>query len=602
MVLSNEIRILYLLPHHGDTATPIRCRFHVATIESKPQYEALSYVWGDPGDHLPVFTTDGRPIDVTRNLHSALFWLRLQDRERSLWVDQLCINQWDEEEKLDQIRLMRNIYSTCTCCIFWMGEIPPSISRADAESARELIQYMSQALEIDNLTELAQPACMQSPEAYDATMEALSCLSPNRNEWWTRVWTLQEAILPSTAIFRWGPLSFPWSTMWDAMELWIRAGELVSNNLMGREDAIVKQHFNTFNSFRANLVWLISVRENDGIFYQAFRWRHRHATEPRDNVFGLLGLNSSGTLPLSECCDYHTPVAEVFCCFTLDMIAREHDLLPLIGDPRLDPERATPDMPRWAIDMTALGSKTSLEWGQLHAYWWYSAHGDQTLDLEQLQAYSAQHLKTLRLQGILVDQVEGVVDGLDWVGPIVDRPLEMLLDRLRIWAVAARAYHDGDDTSKDRIPSTEPYPGGEYTRHEAFGRLIIGDLRRNDQRCPERWATSTDIQDALRIVETGTQNPMYQDINFMPMSQSFITTRAGRIGFGHCETLPGDEIWIFRGGRVPFIVRRREGSTDDELNYDFIGWCYVQGIMRGEVFRQEEEGIETPSDRIIYVH
>jgi hypothetical protein len=88
--------------------------------ESHP-YEALSYVWGKPdGGHS--ISIDGDVLSVTGNLYAALQHLRNRHWERVLWVDAVCINQGDDGEKQDQIRLMANIYSQASRVVVWLGE------------------------------------------------------------------------------------------------------------------------------------------------------------------------------------------------------------------------------------------------------------------------------------------------------------------------------------------------------------------------------------------------------------------------------------------------------------------------------------------------
>lgn len=66
-------------------------------------------------------------------------------------------------------------------------------------------------------------------------------------------------------------------------------------------------------------------------------------------------------------------------------------------------------------------------------------------------------------------------------------------------------------------------------------------------------------------------------------NQTFFVTQGGMLGMGHLDIEAGDEVWIFDGGNVPFIVRKRnEPST-----FDFVGRCYVQGIMHGEAFKDQ---------------
>ncbi|KAK3361634.1 heterokaryon incompatibility protein-domain-containing protein [Lasiosphaeria ovina] len=73
-------------------------------------YEALSYTWGDPHQRRSI-SIDGRSSLVTANLHAALVSLRDGLLERIVWVDAICINQDDNQEKGNQIRYMAEIYS-----------------------------------------------------------------------------------------------------------------------------------------------------------------------------------------------------------------------------------------------------------------------------------------------------------------------------------------------------------------------------------------------------------------------------------------------------------------------------------------------------------
>jgi hypothetical protein len=59
---------------------------------------------------------------VTKNLYLALLRLRHPETERTLWVDALCINQVDLDEKRHQIALMADIYTKASTVIMWLGE------------------------------------------------------------------------------------------------------------------------------------------------------------------------------------------------------------------------------------------------------------------------------------------------------------------------------------------------------------------------------------------------------------------------------------------------------------------------------------------------
>lgn len=96
--------MLDLLPGAEDEG--IRCNMRVVSLDSDEQYEALSYVWGERGNEEQI-AVSGYAIHVTRNMHAALRRLRLPDATRSIWADQLCINQSDTHDKRIQVAMMR---------------------------------------------------------------------------------------------------------------------------------------------------------------------------------------------------------------------------------------------------------------------------------------------------------------------------------------------------------------------------------------------------------------------------------------------------------------------------------------------------------------
>ena len=86
-----------------------------------PPHEALSYIWGDLA-HPNSMVVDGKDLRITRNLSCARLQLRRADRPRELWIDALCINQSNAEEKTQQVRKMHRIYSLASRVIIWLVE------------------------------------------------------------------------------------------------------------------------------------------------------------------------------------------------------------------------------------------------------------------------------------------------------------------------------------------------------------------------------------------------------------------------------------------------------------------------------------------------
>lgn len=104
-------------------------------LPTAPPYLALSYVWGDPRK-VETILVDDRKLDVTVNLYQALGHIaklnlllrmgvmRVLQREYDslfLWVDAICINQADLDEKSQQVPRMGAIYASAFTTLVWIG-------------------------------------------------------------------------------------------------------------------------------------------------------------------------------------------------------------------------------------------------------------------------------------------------------------------------------------------------------------------------------------------------------------------------------------------------------------------------------------------------
>ena len=119
----DSIRLIRLMPNKDDSAEIqielFECPLQIS--RGNHLYEALSYVWGNPDEKLPIFIYGCR-FDVTVNLHVALLHLRNHFVERILWVDAICIDQKNLEEKKYQVQSMAKIYCQASRVVVWLGE------------------------------------------------------------------------------------------------------------------------------------------------------------------------------------------------------------------------------------------------------------------------------------------------------------------------------------------------------------------------------------------------------------------------------------------------------------------------------------------------
>jgi hypothetical protein len=103
-----EIRLLSL--HPGEFGSHISSSLKQSNIYEAPgNYEALSYVWGTSTNRMEI-NCDGAQLLVTTNLFQALQRLRSPSETRILWVDTVCTDQGNLEERNRQILLVEHIY------------------------------------------------------------------------------------------------------------------------------------------------------------------------------------------------------------------------------------------------------------------------------------------------------------------------------------------------------------------------------------------------------------------------------------------------------------------------------------------------------------
>jgi len=100
--------------------TPIECDLFVASRVDPPDYLALSYTWGDPNMVVPI-QVNGSTQNVTLNLRTALEHIRQEHDDVVIWVDAVCIDQHNFEEKSDQVQIMTEIYASAKCTVVWLG-------------------------------------------------------------------------------------------------------------------------------------------------------------------------------------------------------------------------------------------------------------------------------------------------------------------------------------------------------------------------------------------------------------------------------------------------------------------------------------------------
>ena len=116
-----ETHIRLLEIHSGALDAPILCSLFHIEIGPSVNYEALSYTWGSP-EQAHGIICDGVSFNVTENLYAALRRIRHLETTRTIWIDQICIDQSNILERNSQVAFMGTIYANASQVLIWLGE------------------------------------------------------------------------------------------------------------------------------------------------------------------------------------------------------------------------------------------------------------------------------------------------------------------------------------------------------------------------------------------------------------------------------------------------------------------------------------------------
>ena len=344
----SHIRLVTIHPKN-QLSQQIECDLEICSLDENLHYEALSYVWG-PKDFDLEILLNGQVFPVGLNLEFALSDLRLADRPRRLWIDAICINQGDHDERSSQVLLMRQIYRYASRVVVWLGiETPENVSALNLlRSVKEMIQFNGSAdgSEMPSQSDIAKVRNYLDTDT--SAKESLSYLFRDllMQAWWGRVWVIQEVAVSSRATVVIGESELEWSSLCDAIGIIVLTGAVPTQ--LG--SPIFRKEFSSISSLSNIEALRRRVKQGSLPSISTLVAGNRQAaTNPKDLVYAFLGLAQERDDPLLTPNYSDSNSASAVFLNLIEYSVRVENSLDVIC---LSQGRIRNDLPSWCPDWT----------------------------------------------------------------------------------------------------------------------------------------------------------------------------------------------------------------------------------------------------------
>lgn len=576
-----QIRIFKV--SHGPTDSPIHCSLEVTTLGSEDFHldYALSYTWGPPAEYgrfqhmtnelkCPVIC-NGIEILVAENLVCFLKQARQTPwlAHKSYWVDAVCINQQDLEERSSQVRMMGKIFGSGTKVLIWLGEEDEFTTMA-----LTLLKDLAR-LNDDQRNQLHPGLTDYGDSKFENFLNTNAWLAVARffqRTFFNRAWIMQEVVLARRLEVLCGAETLEWDTLAQASVYFAQTAwkdhliQLVSPDMVDSKCySHVPAMLQTSRKYQTRLLWA------DALLHALIRSRHFKSFDLRDKVYCVLGLVEEyiQDRPLLHPKYGDQTVATTYTKAAAQILESSQNLylLSCVEGPIFQEH---PNMPSWVPDWSCGKSLGLLGTG----YKRYSAAGELT-QRPQIDCESW----IITLKGIRLDEVSMVGEAKHEIlaGGKFQRWLEIVEslpsqthgeDRLEVlWRTVIRNTSGTPPiiVSKDS-PLAAMFHEWLLERSRGWADAQVNRLLDSD------WGRSVrPFTGANNFVTTFTYGKQLR----------LFRTIQGYLGLGSECVSEGDFVWILPSSPVPLILRPVDPSAPSN-RYRLVGGTYIHNFMHGE--------------------
>ncbi|RFU75896.1 heterokaryon incompatibility 6, or allele [Trichoderma arundinaceum] len=456
---------------------------------------------------------------------------------------------------------------------------------------------------------IAADATEEEVDVSDASDEEISAFFRLVSRpWFTRCWILQEVCLAREAVLLCGTKSIDWDVFYAGFAITIFMSE---KGLRGRPEQLIRNALILIGTLRPKLNDADTPYQGVGLLWLLRKVLPLSATDPRDKIYailGLLGVQESEDLGLIP--DYTLSVSECYQKATLAIMSQSKSLDILTTD-RIP--NSTLNLPSWVIDWSILPHPSPMSLdpnsedtsgevpGKRPVCASLSTHWTPVPNVDT---------KTLMVSGYDFDQLIEVEDILT-VPPVDHTDIAGMSTSVSNFTGVIKTIFVGLGSYFDTLVKWEklamsnkysPYPSGEDKETVFAITMCTGSIEspeialqrfqkwRKTLRGPQKisflkslginggiyksMVAAVGIASGISVVDdrvyaTATETTLYRRL---------ARTKKGYLAIVPSQSVVGDQVALYKGGKMPFIVRPAQEDGKREL----VGPCYVHGIMYGE--------------------
>jgi hypothetical protein len=523
-------------------------------------------VWGDVED-TRLILLDGHEFPITENLWQVLQRLRRRSLPVILWADGICINQSDTNEKGLQVPLMTEIYTKAYSVAIWLGP--------QADNSHMAVDLMHEIVAAEVEGDWLVKEIIHSRTKLVA-FQALAILF--RREYWNRVWVVQEVANGSDITVYCGNIAAPFSLYADASKLFSKYNtELVRASreavVDGSTAPVSRGSTGLFNW--SNILSTLGPgglrNPGRGMLNALLFHRDKHCSDPRDKVYGLLGILS---LEERDCfgVDYNISMNEVYTNVVHYLLTTTRRLDVLCASIHIMGIQTTSGLPSWVPDWSYYPVIEPI--GRMQDF---CASGKSDVDFR-----FSNRRKSLEISGIVLDNMRSCGIALGSLTSINEMRMAFLEWRSRL--IQGRGYDVAVHESFCRtlcmnMSNDGPRELMESTYH-AFA-ILLQELPSIELDSQLKFYASTSVGSSATFAAEMLFNFFHRTM----AGRRFCMTFTGLLCLGSSSCVQDDIVIVPLGCSTPIILRKRNQT------YTYIGDIYVDGYMYGRAIDELNSGV-----------